>query len=385
MEKFVFLGANGYDWIKAIIDIVITAGLSKLVMWILPIFFRRFSKVSEKELKDILRKCAMPICLLIIFIGIRLSLTHFPLDKYHQIISMTYTVVSCLTITWFMSNVITTLICRFIASRNTDGKNNSAVMVPTIKHLLQVVIWGGGIAITLSNTGYDVKALLAGLGFGGVALALAAKNTVTNFLGGATLLIDNPFSIGDRVRVANYDGVVSFIGLRSFRLNTLDGTEVTIPNSNIIDNAVENVTREPARRIVLKLQLTYTTNAEQIELAMNTLKDIALNNPHVDNNCHVFFCDFAEYSLDIKFIYYIIKGCDIFGTQSEMNLLILNRFQSNGIHFAFPTHSLFVENTTNIETNELASHDAKALKGQEVKKLKDVEIKKIESKASDSK
>lgn len=385
MENFVFLGANGYDWIKAIIDIVITVGLSKLVMWILPILFRRFSQLSEEDLKKILKKCATPICLLIILIGIRLSLTHFPLEKYRSIISMTYTVVSCLTITWFMSNLIITVTCRIIATRNPDGKNNSSLMLPTIKHLLQVIIWGAGIAITLSNTGYDVKALLAGLGFGGVALALAAKNTVTNFLGGATLLIDNPFSIGDRVRVANYDGFVSFIGLRSFRLSTLDGTEVTIPNANIIDNAVENVTREPARRIVLMLQLTYGTNAEQMQLAMNILRDIAVNNPHVDNNCHIFFCDFAEYSLNIKFIYYIIKGSDIFETQSEMNLLILSRFNSNGIHFAFPTQSLYVENIKDVEANELGNHDAKALKGQEVKKLKDVEIKKIESKTTDSK
>ena len=187
------------------------------------------------------------------------------------------------------------------------------------------------------------------------------------------------------MRVANYDGFVSFIGLRSFRLSTLDGTEVTIPNANIIDNAVENVTREPARRIVLVLQLTYGTNAEQMQLAMNILRDIAVNNPHVDNNCHIFFSDFAEYSLNIKFIYYIKKGSDIFETQSEMNLLILSRFNSNGIHFAFPTHSLYVENIKDVEANELASHDAKALKGQEVKKLKDVEIKKIESKTSDSK
>lgn len=385
MEKFVFLGANGYDWLKVGIDLVVTIGFSKLLMWIIPLFFKRFSKTSEDNMRALIKKCITPISVLIILIGIRLALTHFPLDEYKKIISMTYTVVSFLTITWFVSIMITTVTCRIISSRNPDGKNNSALMLPTIKHLIQVLVWGAGIAITLSNTGYDVKALLAGLGFGGVALALAAKNTVTNFLGGATLLIDNPFSIGDRVRVANFDGNVTFIGLRSFRLSTLDGTEVTIPNANIIDNAVENVTREPARRITLKLQLTYGTTPAQMQRAMEILKEIAVENPHVDNACHVFFNEFADYSLSLKFIYYIIKGSDIFETQSEMNLLILSRFHEEGLRFAFPTHSLYVENGAEDNSEKLEAPKSKAIASRETKKLEDVEIKKIESKTSDSK
>lgn len=345
MKDFVFLGATGFDWIKAIIELVVAVVFSKIVLAVFPKIIVRFSKMHIEKSKSMMRSLLMPISVLIILIGLRLAVSNFPIEQYRPFISKIYTFVALLCITWFVSNFVTAIIDGVISSRNQkEGGSSTIQMLPTIKHLVQVIIWGAGIAITLSNTGYDVKALLAGLGVGGVALALAAKNTVTNFLGGATMLIDNPFNIGDRVRVANYDGFVSFIGLRSFRLTTLDGTEVTIPNANIIDNAVENVSREPARRIVLDLNLTYSTTPEQLKKAFGILEDIAHRHDNLKDDCHVYLKNFADSSLDVCFIYYIIKGEDIFAAQSEVNTEILARFNAEGINFAFPTRTMYVNN-----------------------------------------
>lgn len=345
MKDFVFLGATGFDWIKVIIELVVAVVFSKIVLAVFPKIIVRFSKMHIEKSKSMMRSLLMPISVLIILIGLRLAVSNFPIEQYRPFISKIYTFVALLCITWFVSNFVTAIIDGVISSRNQkEGGNSTIQMLPTIKHLVQVIIWGAGIAITLSNTGYDVKALLAGLGVGGVALALAAKNTVTNFLGGATMLIDNPFNIGDRVRVANYDGFVSFIGLRSFRLTTLDGTEVTIPNANIIDNAVENVSREPARRIVLDLNLTYSTTPEQLKKAFGILEDIAHRHDNLKDDCHVYLKNFADSSLDVCFIYYIVKGEDIFAAQSEVNVEILARFNAEGINFAFPTRTMYVNN-----------------------------------------
>ncbi|MBR2196159.1 MAG: mechanosensitive ion channel family protein [Salinivirgaceae bacterium] len=345
MKDFVFLGATGFDWLKAVISIVVAVIISKMIMLILPKIIFRFSKMHIEKSKSVVRSLLMPVSVLIILIGLRLALSNFPIEQYRPTVSKAYTFVALLCITWFVSNFVTAIIDGVISSKNQkEGGSSTIQMLPTIKHLVQVIIWGAGIAITLSNTGYDVKALLAGLGVGGVALALAAKNTVTNFLGGATMLIDNPFNIGDRVRVANYDGYVSFIGLRSFRLTTLDGTEVTIPNANIIDNAVENVSREPARRIVLDLSLTYDTTPEQLKKAFGILKDIAHRHDNLKDDCHVYLKNFADSSLDVCFIYFIVKGEDIFAAQSEVNVEILSRFNAEGINFAFPTRTVHVNN-----------------------------------------
>ena len=300
MKDFVFLGATGFDWLKAVIELVVAVILSKLLLAVFPKILFRFSKMPIEKSKTVIRSLLMPISVLIILIGLRLAVSNFPIEPYRNIVSKTYTFVALLCITWFISNFVTAIIDGVISTKNKKyGVSSTIQMLPTIKHLVQVIIWGAGIAITLSNTGYDVKALLAGLGVGGVALALAAKNTVTNFLGGATMLIDNPFNIGDRVRVANYDGYVSFIGLRSFRLTTLDGTEVTIPNANIIDNAVENVSREPARRIVLDLNLTYDTTPEKLRKAFGILEDIAHRHDNLKDNCHVYLKNFSDSSLDV--------------------------------------------------------------------------------------
>ena len=345
MKDFVLLGATGFDWLKAVIELVVAVIISKMVLIVVPKILLRFSKMPIEKSKGVIRSLLMPVSVLIILIGLRLAVSNFPIEQYRPTVSKTYTFVALLCITWFISNFVTAIIDGVILSRNQkEGGSSTIQMLPTIKHLVQVIIWGAGIAITLSNVGYDVKALLAGLGVGGVALALAAKNTVTNFLGGATMLIDNPFNIGDRVRVANYDGYVSFIGLRSFRLTTLDGTEVTIPNANIIDSVIENVSREPARRIVLDLNLTYDTTPEKLRKAFGILEDIAHRHDDLKDDCHVYMKNFSDSSLDVCFIYYIVKGKDIFAAQSEVNLEILSRFNAEGISFAFPTRTLHVNN-----------------------------------------
>ena len=345
MKDFVLLGATGFDWLKAVIELVVAVIISKMVLIVVPKILLRFSKMPIEKSKGVIRSLLMPVSVLIILIGLRLAVSNFPIEQYRPTVSKTYTFVALLCITWFISNFVTAIIDGVILSRNQkEGGSSTIQMLPTIKHLVQVIIWGAGIAITLSNVGYDVKALLAGLGVGGVALALAAKNTVTNFLGGATMLIDNPFNIGDRVRVANYDGYVSFIGLRSFRLTTLDGTEVTIPNANIIDSVIENVSREPARRIVLDLNLTYDTTPEKLRKAFGILEDIAHHHNDLKDDCHVYMKNFSDSSLDVCFIYYIVKGKDIFAAQSEVNLEILSRFNAEEINFAFPTRTLYVNN-----------------------------------------
>lgn len=105
--------------------------------------------------------------------------------------------------------------------------------------------------VALNNAGYDVGALIAGLGIGGLALAMAARDTVSNVFGGFTIFTDRPFTLNDRIKVSGFDGTVDEIGIRSTRLRTLAGTLVTIPNSTFSESAVENVSAEPSRKVVM--------------------------------------------------------------------------------------------------------------------------------------
>lgn len=345
MLNFSFLGASSIDWFWAIIDVVVAFLLAKLFLWSLSSILTRFSKISPDKIRGVIEHGGVPISLLIVLIGIRLALTHFPISSdYLVYVSKIYVILATLDITWILSSFVTTLVSEFLtqkAERKDSSINPTAI--PTIKHSIQVVIWGIGIVLALTNSGYDVGALIAGLGIGGVAVALAAKDTVTNFFGGFTIIIDKPFRIGDRVRVSGFDGYVTTIGLRTFRLSTLDGTEVIIPNTAIIDSVVENVTREPARRIITDLGLTYDTTPQQMHQAIEILRQIVKDNKHLDKKCNVFFSSYGDFSLNIKLIYYIKKSSDILESQSEVNLAILEQFNAAGLNFAYPTQSLYIE------------------------------------------
>jgi len=147
-------------------------------------------------------------------------------------------------------------------------------LLHVVRKLLRFVIWALGVIIGLNNAGYNVGALLAGLGIGGLALAMAAKDTVSNIFGGFTIFTDKPFQIGDRIRIDGFDGTVEEIGMRSTRLRTLAGTLVTIPNSRFSDSSVECVSAEPSRKVVATLGLTYDMSPGQMQQAMDTLGEI---------------------------------------------------------------------------------------------------------------
>lgn len=289
-----------------------------------------------------------PLAMIIMLIGIKLALRELTMPaSYVVFIGKAYIVLIIINISWILSRFVSALIDEYVTPRvKLSGKRVNTRLIPTMKKTAQTIIWGFGIVIALNNTGYDVRALVAGLGIGGLALALAAKDTVTNFFGGFTIFADKPFRIGDRVRVSGFDGHIVAIGLRSFRLATFDGNEVVIPNSVIIDNVVENVTMSPHYRIILDLGLTYATSPEQMKKALGILIDIAKEIPGVDENLtESSFFGYGDFSLIIRYVYFIDKAKgEYYRTQSEVNMAILERFNAAGLDFAFPTQSLYIEN-----------------------------------------
>jgi len=184
-------------------------------------------------------------------------------------------------------------------------------------------------------------ALIAGLGIGGLALAMAAKDTVANVFGGFTIFTDRPFVMGDRIVISGFDGTVSEIGIRSTRLKTLAGREVSIPNSRFADSPVENISREPNRKMSLSLGLTYDTPPDRIQRAMDILVEIVeAQGEATEEKVIVGFNSFGDFALGVMVIYYITKGADIMGVQTSVNMAILERFNAEKLEFAFPTQTI---------------------------------------------
>ncbi|MBJ2174436.1 mechanosensitive ion channel family protein [Aureibaculum sp. A20] len=311
--------------------------------------FKRISKGlvshSKSMLDDVLvETLEKPVVLAITILGFYIGMKHLNMtDEITLIISNTVKVLIVICITWFIVRLVNAIVQEYmepaIDSSNSKSKRQ---LLPIITKVITITIWILGVIIAFNTIGYNLAGLIAGLGIGGLAFALAAKDYLQNIFGGISVFTDKPFSIDDRIKIDGFDGKVEEIGIRSSRIRTLSGSLVTIPNSMFINNSVENVALEPTRKIMLRLGLTYDTNADKMKESMDILKAIVADNQDiVTEEPVVFFENFADFSLVLLFIYYIRKEADIPQAQNKINLDILDRFEKAGLEFAFPTQTIY--------------------------------------------
>jgi len=339
-----YYGNTLQSWLIALAIVVGSAMLGKVVYWVFSRIARAFTSKTKTQLDDIIvDMIEEPAVFMIIASGIWFALKTLVLpERLAEVIGNAYQVVVALLVGWLLSRLFDALYKQYIVPWAAKTENDlDDQLLPILSKGVKIIIWSMAFIIGMNNAGYDVAALIAGLGIGGLALAMAAKDTVSNIFGGFTIFTDQPFKIGDRVKVSGFDGTVTEIGVRSTRLKTLDGRVVTIPNSTFADSAVENVSWEPSRKVVLNLGLIYDTTPDQIEQAMAILKSISDNHEGTEENTWMAFNAFGDFALNICFIYYITKGADIGAVQTEVNLAILRQFNENGLEMAFPTQTLY--------------------------------------------
>ena len=219
-----------------------------------------------------------------------------------------FQILIAIDVTWLVARLLDSVVNNVILhlDERTDG-SMVAQFGPILQKTLRSLVWILGIISGLTNAGYDVGALLAGVGIGGLAMAMAAKDFVANIFGGITVFIDKPFGAGDRIKVNGIDGTVQEIGIRSTRIKTLENRLVTIPNNQFTDKVVENVTAEPSRKMTVVLG-DHDTTPEQIEQALQILTDIVSEAGRTENEYTVWFSGFGDFSLNVSAIYFIRKG-----------------------------------------------------------------------------
>ena len=340
----VYWGNTIFNWLVAL-GIAFGAVIAgKVVYWILSTVLRRVTARTETRFDDILiDMIEEPLSAAVIVAGLWLALSTLNLPaKVDAFVANVMQFLIVMMVAWLVARLLDSLIREYLVPLTEKTENTlDDQLMPILRKGTKIVVWGLGLIIGLNNAGYDVAALLAGLGVGGLALAMAAKDTVANVFGGFTIFVDQPFHVGDRIRISGFDGTATEIGVRSTRLRTLDGRVVTIPNAEFADSPIENISWEPSRKIVLELGLTYDTTAERMEEAMRCLRDIVSAHEATEEKVLVNFTGFGDSALLLKLIYYIRKGEDIGGTQTDINLEILRRFGEAGLEFAYPTQMVF--------------------------------------------
>jgi len=198
--------------------------------------------------------------------------------------------------------------------------------------------------LILQNSGYNVAGLLAGLGIGGLAVALAGKETLANLFGSIAVLMDRPFQVGDTIRQGQVEGKVEKIGLRSTRVRTPDGFLVSIPNQNVTTSDVVNLSARPTRRQVFTIGLVYSLSAAQMKQAVEMVREVIAAHPQTAD-VWVHWKTFGDSSLDIQVVYWskAMAMKDFLDALQDLNCGIKERLDAAGFGFAFPTRTVVME------------------------------------------
>lgn len=334
---------------------------SKLISKIFFTLFQKFSK--EIKVDTFLALLVKPIEQLIIIIVIFLAINQLnhPLDVV--VFKRTANkVVSTVTIIQVLDKVFLFLIIfssfkillrtiDFIShvfayrASLTDSKTDDQ-MVPFLRELSKILSIILGVFVVLGMVfNMNVATIIASLGIGGLAIALAAQDTLANLLGSFTIFADKPFVVGDLVNVAGYEGVIEKVGFRSTLLRTMDKTLVVIPNKKMIDSPLENLTLRNLRRVKFNVGVLYGTSPEVLNAIADEITDYIQTHKETTQDTLVTFDSFGDSSLNIQVLYFIeIVDYPIFmKIKEQINYKIMDIVLSNKAEFAFPSRTLYHE------------------------------------------
>jgi small-conductance mechanosensitive channel len=236
---------------------------------------------------------------------------------------------------------------RYISRRmKTDPA--SATTISMVNFLAKLVLWTVVLLVALQNTGIDVTALIAGLGVGGIAIALASQHILGDLFSALSIVLDKPFVLGDFIVVGDLMGTVEKIGLKTTRLRSLSGEQLIFSNADLLQSRTRNFKRMNERRVVFSVGVTYQTPADTLEAIPRVIREIIVSHDNVRfDRSH--FKEYGDSALTFETVYYVMTAdynryMDI---HQSINLAIYRAFEKQGIEFAYPTHTIFIENADN--------------------------------------
>ena len=338
-------------WRIALAFVAVLAGIT-MRTFLLARLLRPLSVIVSKtssELDDqLLRETQRPVGWLINLLGfyVAVLVLKLPAGLSGGALLILNTV-GVVFVAWMLYNgveVLAMALDRF--TRGTESQMDDH-LVPLVRKIMRVAIIVITIVMIIQQWGYDVTSLIAGLGLGGLAFALAAQQTLANLFGSIMIFTDRPFAIGDWIKTKHGEGVVEDIGLRSTKVRTFSKSVISVPNADIASTSIENFSQMTQRRVKVVLGLTYTTTPEQLEFVIEGIKDLIREEPGFFQEAfYVNFVELNTSSLDI--LIYAFTDTTVWGEYMDIRqrfyLNIMRLVRRAGTSFAFPTQSIVVEN-----------------------------------------
>lgn len=339
-------GNTATHYIIALLITLAAYVLRRVVTTLIFGFLRRLAARTNTTLDDKLFPALEgPVKALIVVVGAVAALKVLKFSATaDDTLGYAYTMAFSLVVFWMFLRTFNTVLDHLqeIARVRQLGL---APFMPWIKKTLLAVVFVFGVLMIAQSLGADVKAFLAGLGIGGLAFALAAQDTIANLFGSVVVAIDQPFRIGEFVRIGTTVGMVEDMGLRSTKIRALDRSLVIIPNKTVAGEMITNLARFNGRRVEQVLGLTYDTTAAQMEEIVAEFRRLILAEDEIDPTSVIcYFRDYGASSLDI-WIVFVVKDPDFhrhMALRQRLNLAFMRAVEARGLSFAFPTQTVHV-------------------------------------------
>lgn len=347
LRSIEFAGNDVFSWSLAAIVATLVYLLLALLFRLLKSNLRRFSKMTETVADDLLAatlESTRRFSLLIVALWVATRFLELgSAERFVNLVALTFVT---LQIAIWANRAVSEYIAWFSATRR-DSDPGKVSAVQGLSFVARLFIWAVAVLLVIDNLGYDVTALVAGLGIGGVAIALAVQNVLGDLFASLSIVMDKPFVVGDFIIVGDLLGEVEKIGIKTTRVRSLSGEQLIFSNSDLLNSRIRNFKRMYERRVPFTFGVIYQTTPDQLEAIPVMVRRIVegISSTRFDR---AHFKGFGASSYDFEVVYYVLSPdyalyMDI---QQQINLGICRGFLEQGIEFAYPTRTLFINRET---------------------------------------
>jgi small-conductance mechanosensitive channel len=339
-----FFGNSFSRWLAAVVIFFVVYFLLKIFKTVLLSRLKKFAQKTKNEFDDVIVN--------------GLDAIHWPFNLFLSVYLAQFVllvsvaaeralnVILILTVSYYLIRVAQAAIDVFIGHiiSRRRGEQEGKEMMKLISTLIKLGLWGVAVLLVLSNLGYNVNSLIAGLGVSGIVVAFAVQKIAADLFSSLSIYFDKPFAPGDFVKIGEDMGTVKQVGLRTTRITSLSGEEIIIPNSEITTTRIQNFGKMKRRRAAFSIGVTYDTAKANLEKIPGMIKDIISKQKNCDfDRAH--FKSFGDFSLNFEVVYYLNSADynEYMNAQQAINLAIVAAFEKESIKIAFPTQTIHLE------------------------------------------
>jgi len=346
LKIFSFLGNSGYDYVMALVIFVGLIVILKIIKIMIVGRLRQLAKKTKTDFDDtlieIFGRVKPPFYF---FVALYFSVKTLDLPQVlAEGIKVFFIVVIVYEVIRGLEKFSDYFVGKYLSKMESEeDADQSQSMVKSANMIVKIILWVLGIILILANLGINVTSIVASLGIGGLAVALALQNILSDIFSSFSIYIDKPFRVGDFIVLGEHSGNVERIGLKTTRIRTLQGEELVVSNKELTTARVQNFKKMEKRRVAFSLGIVYDTPSAKLEKIPSIIQEIIANTKDAEfDRCH--FKEYSDSSLDFEIVFYVDSGeyDEYMGIRQQINLEIYKKFAKEKIEFAYPTQTVFL-------------------------------------------